>query len=111
MVGLLSVRPGRETEPIAALNQGFVVTATLSVAGLAVAVIWMLDSNWWLFAAGFVGIATSFLFLLMTEYYADSRFRPVKRIVEASKTGPATNVISGISVGFLNTPCMSHVDL
>lgn len=35
---------------------------------------------------------------LLTEYYTGSK--PVYSIVEASKTGPATNIISGISLGF-----------
>ena len=40
---------------------------------------------------------------LITQYYTSGRYRPVKEIMEASRTGPATNIISGISVGFETT--------
>jgi K(+)-stimulated pyrophosphate-energized sodium pump len=103
IIGILSVRPGENPDPLAALNRGFLVTVGLSVVGLFVAVLWMLDGEFWLFLAGLVGIATAFAFLVITQYYTATNYRPVKNIAEASRTGPATNVISGLSIGFENT--------
>src|SRR5256712_6892249 len=44
-------------------------------------------------------MVTAFLYVWITQYYTEARYRPVKEIARASETGPATNIISGFSVG------------
>ena len=57
------------------------------------------QSYLWYFGCGLVGILTATAFVYITQYYTEYKYRPVKSIAEASQTGPATNVIAGISVG------------
>ena len=104
IVAIFFVR-GRETDdPMSMLNRGYWVTTILSVAALAFVTYVMMDTGgepgtygipvWvWFFFAGVVGLATSVAFVYITQYYTSGAWRPVREIAEASKTGPATNII------------------
>lgn len=50
-----------------------------------------------------VGLVSGVLIGLSTEYFTSANYNPTKRIAKASLTGPATIVISGISVGMMST--------
>ncbi|MEK7637501.1 MAG: sodium-translocating pyrophosphatase, partial [Patescibacteria group bacterium] len=90
-------------DPMNALNRGYYLTAVLGVAALYGVTRLMLGEHYlWFFAAGVVGVLMGIAFLLLTQYYTDHKFRPVKEIARASETGPATTIISGLAVGFEN---------
>ena len=107
IIGVFVVKTKEDGEdPMDALNRGFYVSATLSTAGLTLASYLLLDNPryphaWLNFAVcGFIGVLVALLFLYITQYYTGYGHRPVKEIADASQTGPATNLITGIAVGF-----------
>ncbi len=99
IVGVLIVRTPEDGDAMQALNRGFYVTTILAVIGFWVAVHMLLQGNFLLFLAGVVGIVTSFLFVYITQYYTEDKFRPVREIARSCTTGPATTIITGFAVG------------
>jgi len=103
ILGIFSIHGKESDDPMHSLNRGFYITSFLALLGFAAAVHFLLQDRWWLLAAGVVGILTSFLFVSITEYYTETRFRPVQSIAKACTTGPATNIITGLAIG-METP-------
>jgi K(+)-stimulated pyrophosphate-energized sodium pump len=99
IVGVL-VSTKEDGDPMAALNRGYMVTSVLAIIGFLVATQQMLRDSWtWYFGAGLIGILVSWAFVYITQYYTESKYRPVQEIAKSSETGPATTIISGIAVG------------
>ncbi|MDO8531047.1 MAG: sodium-translocating pyrophosphatase [Dehalococcoidia bacterium] len=102
MIGIMAVRPGNDEDPMRALNRGFFIAIAFALVGLAISVNVLLK-DWWFFGAGVVGILTSVAFVFITQYYTEFKYRPVKEIAQASRTGPATNIVAGVAVGLEST--------
>jgi len=107
LVGILSVRMKNDDADVCkSLNTGYYLTIGIIIATLIASVYLMLGEEtdgWYYFViCGIIGIALGLAIVYLTQYYTGDH-KPVKDIAKSSETGPATNVITGLSVGMEST--------
>ncbi len=114
VVGIFLVRARpHETDALVCINRGITIAQALSVAGTAVlaftyvgnpsgpggAKLQVSQPGARMFGAVLVGVALGFAASRITAYFTSTTNKPVRDIAAASRTGPATTVLEGISSG------------
>lgn len=102
IIGTFFVRTKKDGNPQAALNAGTYVSAAVVIVGSVLFSIFGLHDIGPAIAI-IAGIIVGLLIGTLTEVYTSDKYKFVKEIADASQTGSATTIISGISVGMRST--------
>ena len=117
VIGIFIVKPrATDRSGMTAINRGFFISAAISAVLVVLASFWLLpataqelgtlavlgtDVNPRIYAisAVFVGIILAIVIQQLTAYFTETNRRPVDDVAKTSLTGPATVILSGISLG------------
>ncbi|HSJ50333.1 MAG TPA: sodium-translocating pyrophosphatase [Actinomycetota bacterium] len=103
MIGIMAVTPRSEDEHgMRAINRGFFLSAAISAAAVFVISGWYMD-DYRPAVAVLIGLILASVIQVLTQYFTDTKFKPVREIAESTQTGPATTILSGFSVGLEST--------
>jgi K(+)-stimulated pyrophosphate-energized sodium pump len=101
---LVKSEPGQGANAMKAIFRGFLSSAAIStVMFLIVAVLYMagVPGGWWRpFLATASGVMLAIVIDRLTDYFTGVHFKPVQEIKKSADTGPATFILSGVSVGY-----------
>ena len=105
IVGVFAVRATeKDKSAMAPINRGFITAGVLTVIGTAVVAFGYVgndkfDAGWKCFGAVIIGLVLAQVLSRLTEYFTSTETAPVREIAEATRTGPATVVLAGVSSG------------
>lgn len=102
IIGSLFVRGNENSNPSKALNRGTYISGIVALA-VSFYLSRVFFGNLNAFIAIAVGLIVGILIGKITEIYTSSDYKYVKEIAKQSETGPATTIISGLSVGMFST--------
>ncbi|MGH9298893.1 MAG: sodium-translocating pyrophosphatase, partial [Acidimicrobiales bacterium] len=98
-IGIMLVRArSSDKSAMAPINRGFRTSAALTLVG-AFLVAQFYVHNLRVFWAVLVGVLLALTASLITEYFTSTEAKPVREVAASTSTGPATTVLSGISLG------------
>ncbi len=107
IIGTFFVRSGEKAEQkvlLSALRRGVNISSVLIAVVAFLLVYFLLGQEYiGVFFAIISGLVAGILIGLCTEYFTSDSYKPTRNVSNSSATGPATVIISGISLGMRST--------
>jgi K(+)-stimulated pyrophosphate-energized sodium pump len=124
VIGIFAVSPrATDRSGMSAINRGFFISALISAVLVVIAIFYFvpaswseisglggiaaedlgqgdpIDPRWFTIGAVFIGIVLAAVIQQLTAYFTETNRRPVDDVAKTSMTGPATVILSGVSLG------------
>jgi K(+)-stimulated pyrophosphate-energized sodium pump len=118
IIGVIITRMrASDASGLTAINRAFYISAVIGALLTTVAVIAYVPSTWEGLGSGIdaaeipvnpqvlaivavvIGIALAAAIMTLTGYYTDTRYKPTRNVSASTRTGAATNILSGFSLG------------
>jgi len=106
VIGTFFIRTGENADQRAllkTLRTGTYIAAILAAVIAAPLTYFIMDGRMGIYVAILCGLAAGCAIGYFTEYFTSDTYKPTQNLADASKTGPATVVIGGISLGLIST--------
>ena len=111
IIGVLFSKVGKNGNPSAALNGGTYLTCGIfTVLTLAATLIFKLEIRLW--AATIIGMIAGVVIGITSDFFTGDNRKPVAKVAEACKSGPAFTILSGMAYGLISSfPSLAGIGL
>jgi len=106
IIGGFYIRSSIKSNPLGALNVALIIAAVVAIVldyVLGNALFGGAAIEYYLLASAIVGIIVVVVIENVANYFTSYKYKPVRDIAEASKTGAATNFLAGYATGLRST--------
>lgn len=101
IIGVSTAKMSKKGDPTRTLNSSTYVTTGVFALFTALST-WLFNFQWRIWGATGVGLLVGVIIGIASDYFTNDNKKPVRYVSNASRSGPAFTILSGISYGLLS---------